>query len=46
VIANDWLNPYLELFVPNGKTRPCKVVSMPDAIAVFQRIVERVGGDP
>ena len=39
-------HPYLEVFVPNGKTHKRKVVSMPEAIAVFQRIVERDGYDP
>jgi integrase len=39
-------HPYLEVTVPNGKTRPRKVVSMPQAISVFERIIERHGEDP
>ena len=39
-------HPYLEVAVPNGKTHKRKVVSMPQAIDVAQRIVERAGDDP
>ena len=38
-------HPYLEVSVPNGKTHKRKVVSMPDAIAVFRLIVGREGAD-
>jgi hypothetical protein len=38
--------PYLEVAVPNGKTHKRKVVSMPDAIAIFRLIVSREGHDP
>jgi len=44
VIHGDF--PYLEVVVPNGKTHKRKVVSMPEAIPVFERIVERDGYDP
>ena len=37
---------YLEVVVPNGKTHKRKVVSMPEAIPAFQRIIERDGSDP
>ena len=39
-------HPHLEVVVPNGKTHKRKVVSMPEAIEVFLRIVERDGYDP
>ena len=39
-------HPYLEVAVPNGKTHKRKVVSMPQAIAVAQRIVGRAGDNP
>jgi integrase len=42
----DGDHPYLEVSVPNGKTHKRKVVSMPEAIAVFRLIVCREGADP
>ncbi|WP_395622162.1 hypothetical protein [Sphingomonas daechungensis] len=39
-------HPYLEVVVPNGKTHKRKVVSMPEAIEVFESIVERDGREP
>lgn len=42
----DGDHPYLEVAVPNGKTHKRKVVSMPEAIGVFESIVERDGNDP
>lgn len=39
-------HPYLEIAVLFGKTGPRNVVSMPEAIGVFERIVERDGYDP
>ena len=38
-------HPYLEVAVPNGKTHKRRVVSMPEAITVWQRIIERDGDD-
>ena len=37
---------YLKITVPNGKVRPRQAVSMPGAVDVFERIVERDGADP
>lgn len=39
-------HPYLEVAVPNGKTHKRKVVSMPEAIPVYQRILARQGSHP
>lgn len=39
-------HPYLEVSVPNGKTHPRRVVSMPEALSVWERIVDRDGHDP
>lgn len=39
-------HPYLEVAVPNAKTIKRRVVSMPEAIPVWQRIIERDGEDP
>lgn len=44
IVGGD--HPYLEVAVPNGKTGIRKVVSMPEAIDVFDNIVERDGDDP
>jgi len=37
---------YLEINVPNGKVRPRQAVSMPGAVEVYERILERDGSDP
>ncbi|MCL6684082.1 tyrosine-type recombinase/integrase [Sphingomonas alba] len=42
----DGANPYLEVSVPNGKTHPRRVVSMPEALPVWGRIIARNGDDP
>lgn len=42
----DGEHPYLEIAVLFGKTGPRNVVSMPEAIGVFERIVERDGYAP
>jgi len=44
IVGGD--HPYLEVAVPNGKTGIRKVVSMPEAIDVFNNILERDGDDP
>lgn len=38
--------PYLKVAVPNGKTHKRMVVSMPEAISVYERIIDRDGTDP
>lgn len=37
---------YLEIAVPNGKTRMRNVISMPTAVSVYERILKRDGVDP
>jgi integrase len=43
-VAGD--HPYLEVSLVNGKTRPRHIVSMPEALGVWGRTVERDGYDP
>jgi hypothetical protein len=42
----DGDNPYVQVTVPNAKTINRRVVSMPEAIGVWRRILDREGVDP
>ena len=44
IVGGD--HPYLEVAIPNGKTHKRKVVSMPEAIGVFEGIIASDGDDP